>query len=99
MKKIILFTSLFMALPVLAECPADKPAKWLDGKCYTCLEIKDKLPELKGLGGSVQIDSNASEQEVDAGMQEMNHAFEMFALMMQLSEACPEAVDTENQQK
>lgn len=97
MKKIILFTALFMALPVLAECPADKPAKWLDGKCYTCFEIKDKLPELKGLSSSGHIDLNASEQEVDSEMQKMNHAFEMFALMLQLSEACPEAVETENQ--
>lgn len=97
MKKIILFTALFMALPVLAECPSDKPAKWIDAQCYTCLEIQDKLPELKGFHSSGHIDLSALEHGDGEDIQNMERAFEMLGLIVQLSEVCPEAVETESQ--
>ena len=50
MKKIYLtlILSTIITTSAFATCPASRPAKWMDDKCYTCENVVKKIKSYKG---------------------------------------------------
>lgn len=86
LKAIFLFLGLLLTTPVFAECPADKPAQWLDGQCYSCQELKsvvDNYMEHQPAKKTISLSDENAQDELD-------DTLKLFELFFKLSKVCPD---------
>jgi len=90
MKKIYLTLcfSLLITSSALAVCPTNKPAKWTDGKCYTCEEVLKKIDELDNKKFSAHLSPNASAQEVKEFSKTVDDSFKTIGVLFEIQKVC-----------
>ena len=74
-KTIACVLSLLFAMPVFSSCPTDKPAQWIDNKCYSCQEIqlvvKDYVKKQKKTDPSKDMKSFLKMMEVFENLEQV----------------------------
>ena len=69
-----LILSSLITTSAFAACPSNRPAKWMDDKCYTCETVAKKIQSFKGIRKEVKISKNPTQKQIrefKKGLQEI----------------------------